>query len=50
MIRVRPDPGKKNEAFYGDVDILGKTYRAGYEPIRDTAKNIIGIYYVGYPK
>jgi Cache 3/Cache 2 fusion domain len=41
---------RKNEAFYGDVDILGKPYRAGYEPIRDAAKNVIGIYYVGYPK
>jgi Cache 3/Cache 2 fusion domain len=41
---------KKNEAFYGDVDILGKPYTTGYEPIRDAAKNVIGIYYVGYPK
>ena len=41
---------KKNEAFYGDVDILGKAYTTGYEPIRDPAKNVIGIYYVGYPK
>lgn len=41
---------KKNETFYGDVDILGKPYTTGYEPIRDTAKNVIGIYYVGYMK
>ncbi len=41
---------KKNEAFYGDVDILGKPYTTGYEPIRDAAKNVIGIYYVGYLK
>ena len=41
---------KKNEAFYGDVDILGMPYRTGYEPIRDAAKNVIGIYYVGYAK
>ena len=39
---------KKNEAFYADVDILGNT--TGYEPIRDAAKNVIGIYYVGYLK
>jgi hypothetical protein len=41
---------KKNEAFYGDVDILGKPYTTGYEPIRDAGENIIGIYYVGYMK
>jgi len=39
---------KKNEAFYGEVDILGKPYITGYDPIRDGSKNVIGIYYVGY--
>jgi Cache 3/Cache 2 fusion domain len=38
------------EAFYGDVDILGKPYTTGYEPIWDASKNVIGIYYVGYMK
>jgi hypothetical protein len=41
---------QKNEAFYGEVDILGKPYIAGYEPIRDQSKGVIGIYYVGYLK
>ncbi len=41
---------QKNEAFYGEVDILGKPYITGYEPIRDTSRNVIGIYYVGYLK
>jgi hypothetical protein len=41
---------KKGEAFYGEVDILGKPYTTGYEPIHDGGKNIIGIYYVGYLK
>jgi hypothetical protein len=41
---------KKNEAYYGDADILGKAYATGYEPIRDAGKNVIGIYYVGYLK
>ena len=41
---------KKNEAFYGDVDILGKPYTTGYEPIRDAAHRVIGIFYVGYLK
>jgi hypothetical protein len=40
----------KNEPFYGEVDILGKPYITGYEPIRDGANNVIGIYYVGYLK
>ena len=41
---------KANQAFYGDVDILGKLYTTGYEPIHDGANNVIGIYYVGYVK
>jgi len=41
---------KKNEPFYGEVDILGKPYITGYKPIRDASKNVIGIYYVGYMK
>ena len=41
---------KKTEAFYGEVDILGKPYLTGYDPIRDGSKNVIGIYYVGYLK
>lgn len=41
---------QKNEAFYGEVDILGKPYITGYEPIRDPSKSVIGIYYVGYLK
>lgn len=41
---------RNNEAFYGEVDILGKPYITGYEPIRDPSKNVIGIYYVGYMK
>jgi hypothetical protein len=40
----------KNEAFYGEVTILDKPYITGYEPIHDAAKNVIGIYYVGYLK
>jgi Cache 3/Cache 2 fusion domain len=40
----------KGEAFFGDVDILGKPYTTGYEPIRDASNSIIGVYYVGYLK
>jgi hypothetical protein len=28
----------------------GKPYITGYKPIRDSSKNVIGIYYVGYLK
>jgi hypothetical protein len=38
------------KAFYGEVDILGKPYITGYEPIKDAAGAVIGIYYVGYAK
>lgn len=41
---------RKDEAFYGEVDILGKPYITGYKPIRDASQKVIGIYYVGYPK
>jgi len=40
----------KGESFFGEVDILGKPYITGYEPIRDTGGNVIGVYYVGYLK
>jgi Cache 3/Cache 2 fusion domain len=40
----------KNEAFFGDVDILGKPYITGYDPIHDAGGAVIGIYYVGYAK
>ncbi len=40
----------KGESFFGDVDILGKPYTTGYEPIRNASNNVIGVYYVGYLK
>ena len=39
---------KQGKPFYGTVDILGKQYETGYEPIVTTNGDIIGIYYVGY--
>lgn len=38
---------RRGEAFYGLVDILGKPYVTGYEPLR-SGGNIVGILYVGY--
>jgi hypothetical protein len=40
----------KGESYFGEADILGKPYVAGYEPIRDATGNVIGVYYVGYLK
>ena len=39
---------RKGEVFYGGVDILGSQYDTGYEPIKNAASEIIGVYYVGY--
>ena len=38
----------QGNAFYGMVDILGKIYDTGYEPIKGDGGAIIGVYYVGY--
>ena len=40
----------KVEAFYGEVDILGKPYVTGYDPIKDASGKVIGTWYVGYEK
>ncbi len=36
-------------SYYGLLNMLGKPYLTGYEPIMDAQKNVIGIWYVGYP-
>jgi hypothetical protein len=41
---------RADKPYYGEADILGKPYITGYEPIQDSGGNIVGIYYVGYPK
>jgi len=38
------------EPYYGDATIFGKTYVAGYEPIKDASGAVIGAYFVGYAK
>jgi Cache 3/Cache 2 fusion domain len=38
------------EAYYGDATVFGKTYVAGYEPIKDASGAVIGAYFVGYAK
>jgi len=39
---------KDGKSFYGIVDILGKMYTTGYEPIKAEGGDVIGVYYVGY--
>jgi len=39
---------QKGNPYYGMVDILGKIYDTGYEPIKNTAGDVIGIYYIGF--
>jgi hypothetical protein len=41
---------KQGKAYYGDVPILGVPYTTGYEPIKVSSGEIIGVYYVGYRK
>jgi Cache 3/Cache 2 fusion domain len=38
------------EPYYGDATVFGKTYDAGYEPIKDASGAVIGAYFVGHKK
>ena len=40
----------KGETYYGDATIFGKSYVAGYEPIKDSSGAVVGAYFVGQPK
>jgi signal transduction histidine kinase/CheY-like chemotaxis protein len=39
---------RKGIPFYGVVDILGRSYLTGYDPIVDKNGEIVGVWYVGY--
>ena len=39
---------RQGNAYYGIVDILGKLYDTGYEPIKTAKGEVVGVYYVGY--
>lgn len=39
---------RQGKAYYGIVDILGKLYDTGYEPIKNGGGEIVGVYYIGY--
>lgn len=40
---------RQGKVYYGIVDILGKLYDTGYEPIKNAKGEVIGVYYIGYP-
>lgn len=40
----------KGQSYRGEADILGEAYFTAYDPIRDAAGNVIGIFYVGVKK
>jgi methyl-accepting chemotaxis protein len=39
----------QGQSFYGVVDILGTPYMTGYEPMKNHAGQLVGIWYVGSP-
>jgi hypothetical protein len=41
---------KNGKGYHGDATIFGKTYDAGYKPIKDASGAVIGAYFVGYAK
>ena len=41
---------RRGEAYYGESFVKDIAYIAGYEPIRDAAGEVIGIYATGYVK
>src|SRR6266567_909603 len=40
---------QEQRPFYGVVDILGTPYMTGYEPMRNNAGQVVGVWYVGQP-
>ena len=40
---------REGRSFYGVVDILGSPYMTGYEPMRNSSGQIVGVWYVGAP-
>ena len=38
------------EAYYGNATVFGKSYDAGYVPIKDASGAVIGAFFVGNPK
>ena len=41
---------RNNKPFYGEAIIRGKPYISRYEPIRDAANRVVGVYHIGFPK
>ena len=41
---------REGKAYYGEADILNKTYITGYEPIKNNKYETVGLFFVGYLK
>lgn len=39
---------KQAKAYYGILDILGSQYVTGYEPMKNAAGEVVGVYYIGF--
>lgn len=37
----------KGESYYGQVDVLGTMFEAGYEPLK-SGNDVVGAYYIGF--
>ena len=40
---------RRGESYFGVAEILGQPYITGYEPIRSSSGDTIGLFYVGFP-
>jgi hypothetical protein len=40
----------KGETYRGEADILGSKYDTVYEPLKNAKGEVVGIYFVGFPK
>lgn len=40
----------KGESFCGTVDVLGTSYDACYNPIKDKSSKVVGVTYIGFKK
>ncbi len=40
---------RQGESYFGVAEILGQPYITGYEPIRSSSGDTIGVFYVGFP-
>lgn len=47
--KVKQEVLEKGQLYLGQAEVVGSTYFAAYQPIKDSNNSIIGIWYVGVP-